>query len=1438
MCPMSDSQRQRIQTYFSRNYVPGEQVLIPEISRLDSQEIRQDVAKGASEDWKDWMKRRLKDVGFYDEFGIREKSHDAPPRIFLRGDATTEEASKLAHDGTPFEGGSLLEGHYEFKVWLQHNVEKARNGAGSLRFLASARPGNEYEEYTSTFDRLSDRIEELFEREMDWEHIDGKHLQILRRLIGRADPDYGGKSYDPEWHSKRKTFDQKSGDDYRKYLNQLKEIRRMESRTCIVRKVCEATARSLISTSTTSVVSNEEIFLERCEKDPLGFVNWAQKLSVSITDDQVDGELEARFTRDGQFSEKYATRARKRTQNKLGMNDSEFREKIRLSLIVKNLVKAGIEPESDWKRVRISIPAIVLVRDLSNKIQSIVTSSRERLGEILNSCDEIVDYEGTSDYSLRDGVSKEDIFEGMESEKDEAIKLFKTGFGAKKGGGQTSKGPFESDTHNSRKLAYNVLIMLHNGGLLTNVPMTKDEYVAHFLGGDDTRLKPRGGKRWPNVFTFTARLLGWIGEKVNFEDFESDRENAIFRHLRHDRSKYMYCEPEQHRFDKDGELIEGGYLWDVQDGRITSRYQFKSEYEEFDSIVIVDDEEMREQHSRCHPDEATTNALNSLQSVQWEINLDLISRFFDLTTSNAALPSNIEGGSLASTFGTYTIPMQGGVIEKIDPKECFKGYFSENKEDREDVGLSLGWAARIINHNANVFWHPWYCDFRGRMYPRCANLSPIGDDLNKALIRFKHWKKMDERGFYWLQVHVHNLLCGVKGPWKQDIARRGESFDGRVAWVGKWEQEIRMMSRKPEEFRRELELDTHRQGKREALQRLAAMIEYDRLLTCFESKEVNGDWSKVYSGLPVHLDASCNGYQHISTLFRNADLAKTVNVISTGGDSQDVYELVADTAKEKHSKEVKGFLDEHLGESLSDIAFERIFDRRLAKKPTMIRAYGSTRFTKAMSGRSGQGASVRSKPQPREWTKSQRKEIEWLEEKHPAFINAREEFLEDPSLGKKHYERHAVKYKNRAELRAILERNGYRGKRAGAEPGKIMKSNATKYELREMVDRDPTIEEDSTALKWRNNSVGNAAIKSVAKSWMKLLKEEEEHQLWAEGSGLHWAILEHPELKGQFWYDPEDKGKSGPLWKEQPNLTRRSVRAYKQAIEEVCGVVYADFEEAFSTAVERSEGKYPGVRWRTSGSIEEMDSGFVVSNYYMKAQEGGSKAKWPTKRDSCYSGLNSLPYWYTQSKNSGGWESEVKTTDRIKEKLVRFLEKLDRPLPANLKKWELRGRGGMMEILEWIHVQGSDHEYLYDDIRSLLGHVSISVPFFSDNEGNRIDIEKISSSICPNFVHSLDACHMRTTINRMSEGYGDLSFWAVHDSFGTHPSRVDKLREVVISSFWDLHRGRDIDWWLEELQGPKNKIFAPGERKLVSEESSKKFKSAAEGVERSPYLIS
>ena len=30
------------------------------------------------------------------------------------------------------------------------------------------------------------------------------------------------------------------------------------------------------------------------------------------------------------------------------------------------------------------------------------------------------------------------------------------------------------------------------------------------------------------------------------------------------------------------------------------------------------------------------------------------------------------------------------------------------------VELVLDWIRMIIEHNANVFWHSWVCDFRGK----------------------------------------------------------------------------------------------------------------------------------------------------------------------------------------------------------------------------------------------------------------------------------------------------------------------------------------------------------------------------------------------------------------------------------------------------------------------------------------------------------------------------------------------------------------------------------------------------------------------------------------------------------------------------------------------------------------------------------------------------
>lgn len=63
------------------------------------------------------------------------------------------------------------------------------------------------------------------------------------------------------------------------------------------------------------------------------------------------------------------------------------------------------------------------------------------------------------------------------------------------------------------------------------------------------------------------------------------------------------------------------------------------------------------------------------------------------------------------------------------------------------------------------------------------------------------------------------------------------------------------------------------------------------------------------------------------------------------------------------------------------------------------------------------------------------------------------------------------------------------------------------------------------------------------------------------------------------------------------------------------------------------------------------------------------------------------------------------------------------------------------------------------------------------------DRDAEARAIAPNFVHSIDAAHMR----QVAEGLYDHQlgqeqppqFWMVHDAFGTHPNHVGPMREIV-----------------------------------------------------------
>ena len=1393
---LDDHQRERIGSYFSRNYVEGEGVEIPSRN---------------NEEWLDWMERRLREVGFYDQGGMRkaEETDDAPPRIFLRGDAGPNEEGSIG-----FSGKSLSPSHMEFKVWLQHKVEEARLGDGSIIFLAfgNERDGKEWREYKETLDNLTDFIEGLIEGEIEKATGTKKtdamkstkewhHLGVMRKVIGRVDPELKGLHYDSDYHNEHKilTFDLSL------------EAEHAMDRKNVVTRISQEVVKSLISTSKTSFPSDREVFVMKSGADPKGFRDFSSDNGIVVEDDELQKWIEAKFSRNGQFGKRIATRYRNKELRRLGMmSDDDYQEHARTEIIVDRLIGGGATVPDEWKWVKIATPAMVFLPDLARGLERVISGSRNRLTEI---------WEGSI-------IPRGRLQKGLSSEETAAIDwIIRAGFGDLLGGGEAAKGPDEAVAQNSKKLAYNLMTMLQNQDLLTTRPMSVSDYIESFLEGDDSKWEPRRGKRMPNSLIFTDKLKSTIS-KAEFADFRDSNENAIFRWLRSERARWMYSPPEDHRILPSGEVMPGGYLKDEQDGRVTAKYQFKGDYEGFEATIVEHGKVREVPTARCHPDVGTISALNALQQVQWEINLDLLERVFEIEFSDGTTVSDrkLERGGEGEP-GSQWLASGERLITKICHKEKFGGYFPKDRNESEEVALSLVWSRKIINHNANVFWHPWSCDFRGRMSPRCTNLSPQGDDLNKALIRFKHWKPMgcskdDASGFEWLQVHVHNLMEGVESElWGGDRAQKRRTFKERREWVSRNEGHLREIAKNPEMHVESLGLNHHRQGRREDLQRLAALIEFDRVLEIHERER---DWSAVKSGLPIHLDASCNGYQHVSTLLRHPVLASLVNVIPSER-PEDLYREVARVAREKHSEDVREFLDERLEQSLADRAFKRIVDRKLAKQPTMTRVYGAMRLEKGIAGKSGRGGQYRSTPQARKWSDGEQEKINKIPSR---FIVARLEYLGNPDLGRKHYQKHAKRPRKNREIEGILRR----------EAVSFKKRQKTDYLVglcKKNRIRDFEYQSDSTA-----------------DLWMKLLREDAVLKLWNYGSGLYWAILEDEELKGLFWYDRSDGGKCGRLWKEQPLLTKLTTRAYKAAIEEVTGDAYTAFEAALDGTVEASEGRYPGTRWRTSKGDKSGSSGFEVCNYYMQHQSGErTSGGWPSSPESCYSDLSGLPQWYSESKGKQKWHrgSAAKSTSRIKRRLEHLLVQSGKKLPKPQRlAMKGSGRHKVIPVLDWIEqnlcgIPGTIE--LVGEIKPLLNHVKVSIPRFSGKEEDRIDVDRASSGIYANFVQSLDACHMRAVINTMNENKGNLGFWAVHDSFGTHSSDVEDLIGVVIGTFWEMHQGRDMDKWLETMEGPDGPydehglgvaLGKAGGRSLVVKGGPREF---AEHWGESTYLI-
>ena len=364
-----------------------------------------------------------------------------------------------------------------------------------------------------------------------------------------------------------------------------------------------------------------------------------------------------------------------------------------------------------------------------------------------------------------------------------------------------------------------------------------------------------------------------------------------------------------------GNDILGGYLLNDQ---------------EFVVPLIIKNSELKEQ-SKILDNNIIFDTVNNLSSVGYKINVPVL---------DFILAKGLE-------YDLYTDPKFKHPLEI--KKENKKLTMAENRILDEFLSikqlemniLGLG----LVFKNVPEFFIPVRLDNRGRIYCLVDYLNYQGVELAKSLLLFSKGEKInkfDKKSIEYLKIFGAN--CYGQGVGKK-------SFNDRVEWVTKNENDI--LNFKNGKLIKEAE---------SKLLFIAFCFEYQNYYNSLSTNE-----TFYISNFPIQLDATCNGYQHLSLLTGDEPLAGELNLISGDENTipKDFYTFVAlkinDYLKQRLSEEKQNLLnlekkEFHLEkEKLEQEKIVNIIDscerliklnknRTLVKLPIMVKPYNASFF--------------------------------------------------------------------------------------------------------------------------------------------------------------------------------------------------------------------------------------------------------------------------------------------------------------------------------------------------------------------------------------------------------------------------------------------------------------------------------------------------------------
>ena len=263
------------------------------------------------------------------------------------------------------------------------------------------------------------------------------------------------------------------------------------------------------------------------------------------------------------------------------------------------------------------------------------------------------------------------------------------------------------------------------------------------------------------------------------------------------------------------------------------------------------------------------------------------------------------------------------------------------------------------------FYQVYNFDFRGRIYPNTIFLNEQGSEDARALLLFHEGQPITEEGRKYLLMHGANC-------WGLDNL----PINSRVQAMQDMIESIVKIARDPYKH----------------IGWMEAEKPFSFLAFCFEMEKVEREGLGTEVNLPVSIDASCNGSQHLSALSLDETIARFVNIIP-GDKPGDLYEFIAKKAWQRLEKmekslspqvrdmfpivlkrgialqeqfdkaKLKGDKDEIAEASKALLEFRKTYKpmrsalfcvywnkvkdpklrRKILKRPTMTLAYGGTR---------------------------------------------------------------------------------------------------------------------------------------------------------------------------------------------------------------------------------------------------------------------------------------------------------------------------------------------------------------------------------------------------------------------------------------------------------------------------------------------------------------